>query len=118
MIVEAVTADLITDDPRREVEDSPFQEAKRFMAFIKRGGGLTQSQLAKVCDVTPGTISSALSRGRLKFETYFDQKWIPREECASYIVMNGSGERMAGGRGWKAPSISEMWKATWDDLDS
>lgn len=114
MTVDAVTPELISDDPRREVDASPLAEAKRFMAFIKRGGGLTCGQLAKVAEVHPSTVSTMLARGRLKFETYFDTRWIPRAECRAYLAMHLSGERMAGGL--KAPPISEMWKATVKDV--
>ena len=116
MTVEAVTPELISDDPRKAVEDGPMAEAKRFVAFIKRGGGLTVGQLAKCAEVDPGTVSSMCRRGRPKSEHYFDTRWIPLDECRSYIAMHMSGERMAGGRGMKAPSIKEMWKATVKDV--
>lgn len=116
MRVEAATPELISDDPRREVEDGPIAEAKRFVAFIKRGGGLTVGQLAQCAEVNPGTVSTACARGRLKSEHYFGTRWIPLGECRSYLAMHMSGERMAGGRGIKAPSISEMWKATVKDV--
>ena len=116
MTVEAVTPELISDDPRIELEEGPMAEAKRFVAFIKRGGGLTVGQLAKCADINPGTVSSACTRGRLKSEFYFDTRWIPLDECRAYLAMHMSGERMAGGRGIKAPSIKEMWKATVKDV--
>ena len=116
MRVEAVTPDLITDDPRREVEDSPLAEAKRFMAFIKRGGGLTVGQLAACVDANPGTVSKMCVRGRLKSEFYFKQRWIPKEECASYIAMHHAEERVKNAGPFKAPPISEMWKATLKDV--
>ena len=55
-------------------------------------------------------------RDRLKSEHYFGTRWIPLEECRSYLAMHMSGERAHGGGGIKAPSIREMWKATKRDV--
>jgi len=116
--VVELAPELITDDPRREVEDSPISEARRFIAFMKQGGGLMASQLAKCADVKPQAIQTKLVRGRLKYETFFGVKWIPREECQAYLVSKiiRQEEAHTQGRGIKSPSIAEMFKATNEEI--
>ena len=112
------TADLISDDPRREVADSPLAEAREFIAFCKAGGGLTVSQLAVVAGVKGPTIDQLVKRGKLSSVKYFNSKWIPRADCEAYLTKRaklGDAPSKMGGRGMKTPSITEMFKATLEE---
>ena len=109
------TADLISDDPRREVADSPLAEAREFIAFCKAGGGLTVSQLAVTAGVSTSSITGLLKRGKLSSVKYFNSAWIPREDCEAYLTKRakmGDAPTKMGGRGSKTPSIRELFKAT------
>ena len=112
------TADLISDDPRREVADSPLAEAREFIAFCKAGGGLTVSQLALTAGVKPPTIDKLVQRGKLSSVRFFNSKWIPRADCEAYLTkraVKGDSGSAEGGRGIKTPSITEMFKATLEE---
>ena len=111
----ALSPELISDDPRREVEDSPIAEAKRFMAFVKRGGGLTIPQLAACAGVSSQAIRTLVKGGSLSSEKYFDSRWIPREDCAAYLAKRQM-EPGVRGPGVKNVTIKELWKATAKDM--
>ncbi len=112
------TAELISDDPRREATDSPLAEAREFIAFCKAGGGLTVSQLAVVAGVKAPTIDELVKRGKLSSVKYFNSKWIPRADCEAYLTkraQKGNEGSTGGGRGKKSPSITELFKATLEE---
>ena len=112
------TAELISDDPRRDAGDSPLAEARDFIAFCKAGGGLTVSQLAVTAGATPQAVNDLVKRGKLASVKHFNSTWIPRADCEAYLTKRaekGDAGSTGGGRGGKTPSIRELFKATLEE---
>lgn len=112
--------DLITDDARREA-DGPgaISEFKRFRALQKEHGNLlTVSQAARILDVSSSQVSAWVGRQRFTSFTCIGAKMIPAAEViALYRERTNEGIR-SGGRNSKAPSLAEMAKLMWTDLDA
>ena len=111
-------AELISDDPRREVGDSPLSEAREFIAFCKAGGGLTVSQLAVTAGASTQAVHDLVKRGKLASVKHFKSTWIPRADCEAYLTKRaklGDDPSKMGGRGSKTPSIRELFKATLEE---
>jgi hypothetical protein len=115
----AAQAELITDDPRcGESVSDVLREWKRYRQLCKEHGGLlTTGQAAKILDVASGQVSSWCHRGRLPSFDVLGARMIPAPEVLMlYKERTEEGVRTAGGRGVKAPSLSELARACWDDL--
>lgn len=120
MAATAEQFDLITDDPRCEdTLGNPFKEFKRFRELQKEHGNLlTISQAARILDVTSSQVSVWVSRQRFTSYTCLGAKMIPAiEVIALYKERAEEGIRTGAGRGVKAPSLAEMAKLMWNDLD-
>lgn len=112
--------DLITDDPR--VDDSgpnAIKEFKRFRALQKEHGNLlTVSQAARILEVSSGQVSVWVSRQRFTSFVCLGATMIPAAEVvALYKERTEQGIRV-GGRNAKAPSLAELAKLMWQDLDT
>ena len=112
--------DLITDDPR--VDDAgpkAIGEFKRFRQLQKEYGNLlTPSQAARILDVSSGQISVWVSRQRFTSFVCLGTTMIPASEVlALYKERTEEGIR-SGGRGKQAPSLAELAKLMWNDLET
>lgn len=112
--------DLITDDPRCE-EKGPraIQEWKRFRALQKEHGNLlTGGQAARILGVPASQVSSWVSRQRFTSFLVMGARMIPAAEViALYKERTEEGIRTGSGQGSKAPSLAEMARLMWNDLD-
>ncbi len=121
MQASAEQFDLITDDPRAE-EKGPkaIQEWKRFRALQKEYGSLlTGGQAARILGVSPGQVGSWVGRQRFTSFSVMGSRMIPASEViALYKERTEQGIRTGAGQGAKAPSLAEMAKLMWDDLDT
>jgi len=113
----AVTAEqfeLVTDDPRREsVSDELRQWWK---ASREMRGLLTQSQAALILGVQTGQICSWVSRGRLSSRVVAGVRMVGGAEVAALLQERNQQIRCSGGRGIKAPSLSSLADAAWEDM--
>lgn len=112
-------AELITDDPRCEASVSDiFSEWKEYRRVGKECGGLlTTGQAAKILGVSTGQMSVWCSRDRLPSFEFLGVRMVPAPQVlALYKERTEEGVR-TGGRGHKAPSLAELAKACWDDVN-
>lgn len=112
--------DLITDDPRCE-EKGPkaIQEWRRFRSLQKEHGNLlTSGQAARILDVSNNQISTWIGRQRFTSFLVMGARMIPAAEViALYKERTEEGIRTGSGQGRKAPSLAEMARLMWTDLD-
>jgi hypothetical protein len=116
--VTAQQFDLISDDPRRESHPGMFAEfAEFYRASRELRGLLTQAQAAKILGVQRGQIGSWITRGRLSSRFVADVRMVSAGEVLALYKERQEEIRKSGGRGVKAPSLSELAQAAWEDMD-
>lgn len=112
--------DLITDDPRCE-ENGPkaIQEFRRFRDLQKEHGNLlTTGQAARIIGVPTSQIGAWVGRQRFTSFLVMGARMIPAAEViALYKERTEEGIRTGAGQGSKAPSLAEMARLMWHDLD-
>lgn len=113
----AVTAEqfeLVTDDPRR---DSISDELRQWwQASREMRGLLTQTQAALILGVQTGQIASWIKRGRLSSRMVAGVRMVGGGEVTALLHERNQEIRCAGGRGVKAPSLSSLADAAWEDM--
>jgi hypothetical protein len=113
----AVTAEqfeLVTDDPRR---DSISDELRQWWkASREMRGLLTQSQAALILGVNTGQIGVWIRRGRLSARVVAGVRMVGGAEITALLHERNHDIRRTGGRGVKAPSLSSLADAAWDDM--
>lgn len=111
--------ELISDDPRCEASTAEILgEWKRFRQLSKDHGGLlTTGQAGKLLGVPPGQISTWILRGRFTSFKVLGARMVPAPEVVALLKERQSEDLSQGGRGLKAPSLSELARAMWADLD-
>jgi predicted GNAT superfamily acetyltransferase len=112
MDLTAEQAELISDDPRRKASSSPFAAlADFFRASREMHGLLTQAQAALLLGVSPGQVGSWVKRGRLSSHVVGGVRMVGGGEVAA-LLKERQSELPVGGRGHKAPSLSELVAAS------
>lgn len=117
MSVTAAQFDLITDDPRTEFPGIRAGILEFIHASKEMGGLLTMTQAAKILDVTSGQISVWASRGRIRSRVVLEVKMVAASDVIALHKERTQEGLRTGGRGMKAPSLADMAKAAWDDLE-
>jgi len=106
--------ELVTDDPRREsITDELRQWWK---ASREMRGLLTQSQAALILGVQTGQVGSWIRRGRLTARVVAGVRMVGGAEVTALLHERNQEIRCAGGRGVKAPSLSSLADAAWEDM--
>jgi len=112
--------DLITDDPRLD-ESGPnaIKEFKRFRALQKEHGNLlTVSQAARILEVSSSQVSVWVARQRFTSFLCLGATMIPASEVFALFKERTEQGIRVGGRNSKAPSLAEMARLMWQDLDT
>jgi len=113
--VEAQQFELITDDSRAPI--CSLTQLRQFWKDSKELGGLlTQAQAAKILDVSPGNITTWIQRGKLQFRTVAGVRMVGGFEITALLRQRKTEALSVGGRGYKAPSLSDMIEAAREDL--
>lgn len=121
MALAAEQFDLITDDPRTDdAGPSAIKEFRRFRELQKEHGTLlTPSQAARILGVSPNQVSTWVARQRFTSFVVMGSRMIPAAEIiALYKERTEQGIRTGAGQGSKAPSLAEMSRLMWKDLDT
>lgn len=121
MSVAAEQFDLITDDPRTDdAGPSAIKEFRRFRSLQKEHGNLlTSGQAARILGVPSSQVSAWVARQRFTSFVCMGARMIPASEViALYKERTEQGIRTGAGQGMKAPSLAEMARLMWDDLDA
>jgi len=110
--------DLITDDPRCEDPiANPFKEFKKFRDLQKEHGNLlTVSQAARILDVSSSQVSVWVSRQRFTSFICMGARMIPAAEVVA-LYRERTYEGIRKGSRTKAPSLAELAKLMWSDLE-
>jgi hypothetical protein len=111
--------ELISDDPRCEASTAEILgEWKRFRDLSKEHGGLlTSGQAARLLGVSPGQVGSWILRGRFTSFKVLGARMVPAPEVIALLKERQEEDPHLGGRGQKAPSLAELARAMWDDLN-
>lgn len=120
MALAAEQFDLITDDPRTDdAGPSAIREFRRFRALQKEHGNLlTSGQAARILGVSSNQVSSWVARQRFTSFLVMGARMIPAAEViALYKERTEQGIRTGAGQGSKAPSLAEMARLMWNDLE-
>lgn len=112
--------ELISDDPRCEASTAEILgEWKRFRELSKEHGGLlTTGQAGKLLGVPPGQISTWILRGRFTSFKVLGARMVPAPEVIALLKERQKEDPHLGGRGQKAPSLAELARTMWDDLNA
>ena len=112
-------AELISDDPRCDATSAEIiGEWKRFRQLSKEHGGLlTTGQAGKLLGVPPGQISTWILRGRFTSFKVLGARMVPAPEVVALLKQRKSEDLSQGGRGHKSPSLAELARTMWDDLN-
>lgn len=115
----AIQADLITDDPRREVASSGVVADLRDFIRAQRElrGLLTAGQAAKILGVHSSSIGVWVRRGRLTARDVLGVQMVSAAEVLAMHRQRTSEGLPTGGRGCKAPSLGELADEAWRDID-
>ena len=118
-MVHAAQIDLIDDDPRVAPQKGPLAELIEFVQASKEMRGLiTTGQAAKILSVPTSQVSVWVSRGRLSSRSILGARMVSAAEVlALFKERTEEGIRKSGGRGIKAPCLSGLAEAAWDDID-
>lgn len=118
-MAHAAQFDLITDDPRIEVQKGVLAELVSFVEASKEHRGLlTMSQAAKILGVPSGQVSTWTSRGRISSMEVLGVKMVSASEVLALYKERKAEVKSKGGAGLKAPSLAEIAGAAWDDFES
>lgn len=114
----ALQAELISDDPRQESSQGVMADVREFIQATKEFHGLlTPGQACKILEVSPGQMSVWLRRERLRSKVVLGVRMVSAGEVmALHRERNSEGLR-TGGRGLKAPSLSDLAASAWEDID-
>lgn len=114
--ITAEQAELISDDPRSEASTSTDSLREFFIAQREMRGLLTQAQAALILGVHRGQIGSWVVRGRLSSRVVAGVRMVGGGEVAALLRERQVEIRSSGGRGIKAPSLTELVDAAMDDI--
>lgn len=117
MSVAITQYDLITDDPRVEFVGVRAGIHEFIQSSKDLGGLLTPTQAAKILDVTSGQISVWAARGRIRSKVVLDVKMVSASDVLALHKERTEEGIRTGGRGMKAPSLADMAKAAWNDIE-
>lgn len=110
--------ELIDDDPRTESSSGIMADLREFIQASRECGGLlTPKQAAKILDVGSNQISVWASRGRLKSKVVLGVKMVSAGEVLALHRERLEEGIRTGGRGMKAPSLSDMVVGAWRDIE-
>lgn len=117
MVAGALQADMFPDLPSSDASCGVVAELRQFYrASRELRGLLTQSQASRILNCQTGVISNLISRGRLSFREVAGVRMVSAAEILALHKERDSESRNVGGRGLKAPSLSQLADAAWDDM--
>jgi hypothetical protein len=94
-----------------------FAELRDFYKASKALGGLlTQTQAARILEIHSGSISSLVLRGRLSSVVVGGIRMVSAAEILALHKERSAADRSLGGRGLKAPVLSDMIEGAWEDI--
>jgi hypothetical protein len=117
MSVAVTQYDLITDDPRVEFAGVRAGIQEFVQATKELGGLLTMTQAGKILDVPSSQVSVWAARGRIRSKVVLDVKMVSAGDVMALHKERTEEGIRTGGRGMKAPSLADIAKAAWDDID-
>lgn len=117
MSLAASQLDLITDDPRVSGISGAIAEFRAFyQASRELHGLLTQSQAAKILDVDSSQVCTWVRKGRLSSRVVCDVRMVSAGEVLALHKERELDGPRGGGRGRKAPSLSDLSAAAYEDV--
>lgn len=109
--------DLISDDPRRD--SRPAGALADFVKFYRESrahhGLLTQGQAARILDVSTSHVTTWVRRGRLSCVEIAGLRMVSAAEILALHKEREQGIKAVGGRGIKAPSLTELARSSFED---